>query len=367
MKPQTSAASETLSKDRMLIDFSGKTIYVGIDVHQKDYQVAKLCNGMCLGNHRMAADAGALIKHLQSHYSGADFKCVYECCAWGFNLQRRLAAVGMECIVVNAADVATTDKERRRKTDTVDALKLARNLANGELKAIHVPDETLQKERNLIRYRGKLVGDIKRTKNRMKSLLKFQGIEIPQAYQKNAWSRNFLNWVEQQGQEDPLLADTLLVMLEQLKLQRQLLLKIEKKLRELGKGKYAEPLQLATSVPGIGPTTGMQFLLECGDINRFKGFDALNDFIGLCPDKYRTGETNYDRGITCRRHKKLRSLLIEAAWSAIRTDPALMESYEVLCKRMKGTQAIIRIARKLLRRLRAVLLTGVPYQKGVVA
>jgi transposase len=111
----------------------------------------------------------------------------------------------------------------------------------------------------------------------------------------------------------------------------------------------------------------MFFLLEVGDIKRFKGFDALNDFVGFCPDKYCTGETHHDRGITCRRHKKLRSLLIEAAWQAVRIDPALMNSYETLCKRMKGTQAIIRIARKLLRRLRAVLLTGVPYQKGVVA
>ncbi|SEP34995.1 hypothetical protein SAMN05660816_05426, partial [Niastella yeongjuensis] len=76
MKQQTSAASETQTKGRNIIDYSGKTICVGIDVHQKDYQVAKVYKGICLGNHRMAADSDALIKHLRSHYSGADFKCV---------------------------------------------------------------------------------------------------------------------------------------------------------------------------------------------------------------------------------------------------------------------------------------------------
>ena len=131
MKQQISATSETLIKGRELIDFTGKTIYVGIDVHQKDYQVAKVYNGICLGNHRMGADAEVLIKHLRSHYCGAQFECVYECCAWGFELQRRLAAAGMKCIVVHAADVATSDKERKRKTDKVDALKLARHLAAG--------------------------------------------------------------------------------------------------------------------------------------------------------------------------------------------------------------------------------------------
>jgi transposase len=367
MKQQTSAGSETYTKGRNIIDFTGKTIYVGIDVHQKDYQVAKVCNGICLGNHRMSANADTLIEHLQSHYPGADFNCVYESCAWGFNLQRRLTATGMECMVVHAADVSTTDKERKRKTDPVDALKLPRSLAAGELKAIHVPDETIQKERNLIRFRAKLVGKITASKNQLKSLLKFQGIEIPVQYTKNNWSNNFLNWVEEQGLKDPLLGDTLLLMLEQLRLLRQLLLKTERKLLALRKGKYSSRVKLATSVAGIGPTNAMIFLLEIGDINRFKGFDALNDFVGLCPDTDRSGETDRVRGITSRPNKRLRTALIESAWDAIHTDPVLMDSYQALTKRMKGTHAIVRIARKLLRRLRAVLLSGVPYQKGVVA
>ncbi len=102
MKQQTSAVTETCIKGRTIIDFTGKTIYVGIDVHQKDYQVAKVHDGICLGNHRMASSSDALIEHLRSHYPGADFKCVYESCAWGFNLQRKLAAAGMQCIVVHA-------------------------------------------------------------------------------------------------------------------------------------------------------------------------------------------------------------------------------------------------------------------------
>src|SRR5207247_2056769 len=336
MKQQTSATSETLIEGRNIIDFTGKTIYVGIDVHQKDYQVAKVYDGIYLGNHRMAANGDLLINHLHSRYPGAEFKCVYESCAWGFNLQRKLTAAGMQCMVVHAADVSTSDKERKRKTDKVDALKLARNLAAGELKAIHVPDETIQKERNLIRYRAKLVGDINRSKNRLKSLLKYQGIGIPAQYAKNNWSRNFLVWVEEQATKDKLLGDTLLLMLEQMKLLRQLLLKTEKKLRELRNGKYESKVKLATSMPGIGPTTAMLFLLEVGNVRRFKGFDALNDFVGLCPDTNSSGETARDCGITARRHKQLRSAFIEAAWQAIRIDPVLMNSYQELNKRMRG-------------------------------
>ena len=280
----------------------------------------------------------------------------------GFNSAARNRA-----IVVHAADVSSSDKEKKRKTDKVDALKLARNLANGDLAAIYVPDEDLQKERNLIRFRKKLVGDLNRSKNRLKSLLKYQGIKIPESLgKKNNWSYNFMNWVEEEAHRDVLLKDTLLLMLDQIKSLRQLLLKTERALRKLMQTRHNEKANLLMTAPGIGRTTAMLFLLEIGDIKRFGSFDTLNDLVGFCPDTDSSGDTERDRGITSRRHKQLRSALIEAAWTAIRIDPALMDAYQKLIKRMKGQHAIIRIARKLLRRMRAILISGIPYQKGVI-
>jgi transposase len=164
-----------------------------------------------------------------------------------------------------------------------------------------------------------------------------------------------------------LLKDTLLLMLEEVRLLRQLLLKAERKIRELMQHKYSQQATLLISTPGIGQTTAMLFILETGDIRRFGSFDQLNDFVGFCPDTDSSGDMTRDTGITIRRHKQLRTALLEAAWRAIRIDPALLEAYQQLIKRMKVHQAIIRIARKLLRRMRAVLLSGIPYQKGRVA
>ena len=368
MKQQTSAATETGFKGKNIIDFSGKTVHVGIDVHQKDWQVAAVHQQICLGNHCMGAHSGKLIEHLQNRYPGATFKCVYESCAWGFTLQRQLSAAGMDCIVVNAADVATNDKERRRKTDQVDALKLARKHCSGELRGIYIPAEDHQKERNLIRYRKRIVGDLNRSKNRLKSLLKYQGIDIPEKFIKANWSNQFLSWVQQQADKDALLKDILSLMLEQIKHLRQLKLKIEKKIRELMKTeKYKKQSELLVSVPGVGHVVSALFLLEVGDVRRFSSFDRLNDFVGFCPDTHSSGETERNTGITTRRHKQLRTALIEAAWEAKRSDPALLETYLQLTKRMTGNKAIVRIARKLLRRIRAVLMSGIPYQKGILA
>jgi len=198
--------------------------------------------------------------------------------------------------------------------------------------------------------------------------LKYQGIEIPEKFGKANWRNQFLVWVEQEANKDLLLQDVLLLMLGQIKELRQLKLKIEKKLREMmSSEKYKNQSELLVSVSGVGPIISALFLLEIGDIRRFPSFDQLNDFVGFCPDTDSSGETEQDTGITTRRHKQLRTALIEAAWEAKRTDPALLEAYVQLTKRMPGNKAIVRIARKLLRRMRAVLISGIPYQKGIVS
>lgn len=367
MKQQTSYATETHNKSSNIIDFTGKTIHVGIDVHLKDWQVATVNESVILGNHRMEGKVENVVTHLQKRFPGATFKCVYESCAWGFELQRQLTARGMECIVVHAADVSGSDKERRRKTDMVDAVKLARYHAGGLLQGIHIPDQELQKQRNLVRYRTKLMRDLIRSRNRLKSLLKYQGIEIPKHFGKARWSRNFISWIEGEAKKDIVLEGTLLLMLEEVKLLRQLLLKVEKMLRTLmNSERYNESIKLLMSVPGIGRTIAIVWLLEIGDVRRFENIDRLNAYVGFCPDTNSSGETLHDRGISSRRHNQLRVSLIQAAWQAIRTDPAMLETYQQLIKRMKGTQAIVRIARKLVRRIRAIQLNAMPYQKGVV-
>ena len=367
MKQQTSATTETSNKGRTMIDFTGKIIYVGIDVHKKDWQVGFFHAGLVLGNHRIASNVDELIKFFNNRYPGAILKCVYESGAWGFNLQRRLTAVGIECIVVHAGDVPGSDKEKQNKTDKVDAVRLARHHSAGLLQAIYVPDEDLQKERNLVRFRKKILSDLNRSKNRLKSLLKFQGIEIPEKMDTPSWSRNFMQWIKDRAANDPRLNDVVELMLEEVQMQRQLLLKTERKIRKMmSSEKYVAKAKRLMSVPGIGPTTSNLFLLEVGDIRRFKSFDQLNNAVGFYPGSNSSGEKDINTGISKRSHKQLRTMLVEAAWQAVKKDPAMLEAYQQFTKRMKPNKAIIRIARKLLRRMRGILINEQDYEIGIV-
>ena len=71
-------------------------------------------------------------------------------------------------------------------------------------------------------------------------------------------------------------------------------------------------------------------------------------------------------GLTHRGHHKLRETLIEASWVAVRLDPAMTMAFNGYTKRMLKTKAIIKIARKMLNRIRFVMKNQKEYVPHVV-
>jgi transposase len=88
--------------------------------------------------------------------------------------------------------------------------------------------------------------------------------------------------------------------------------------------------------------------------------------VGLIPSTDSSGEKEKVGNITHRSNKQLRSCIIESAWIASRTDPSLAFSFSQLCKRMDSNEAIVRIAKKLLNRIRFVIKNEKEYVYSVV-
>jgi transposase len=365
MKQQTSAVVEPAVKVKNSRTFSNQPLCVGLDVHKMRWQVAVVDDGFLLSNASIAAGFDHLMHHLHKRYPGVNSRFAYESGPFGYTLCRQLQQAGFECLVVNPADIPGTDKDRKNKRDHTDARRLADNLSDGRLRGVYIPSPSEAKHRSLIRFRKRLWGDLVRCKNRLKGELLFQGIIIPAQYDNAHWSHNFLAWIQVVARQDEELGVTLLLMLEEVRALRQLLLKTEQALRDMMRSaRYRDNANLLRSIPGIGPLTTMLILLEIGDTRRFASFDHLNSFVGLCPDSHQSGDTHRPQGLTGRRHNLLRSALIESSWQTIRQDPAMYQAYRQLCTRMKGQEAITRIARRLLRRVRAVLITQQPYLIG---
>jgi transposase len=121
------------------------------------------------------------------------------------------------------------------------------------------------------------------------------------------------------------------------------------------------------TVPGIGLMSAMTFLTQVGDFARFKQLDELCNYVGLVPKMYGSGDKVVVGKLINRGRKELKIMLIEASWVAIRQDPALMAKFNELIKIMPKNKGIIRIARKLLNRIRHVIIHQQEYVTGVVS
>ncbi|MEP6512705.1 MAG: transposase [Parafilimonas sp.] len=94
---------------------------------------------------------------------------------------------------INAADVATTDKEKRQKSDKIDARKLCEHLQSKKGKGIYVPSLHWEHCRSLVRGRAKIVSNQTRCKNRIWQLLHFNGLSLPKGYEAaQYWSNRFI-------------------------------------------------------------------------------------------------------------------------------------------------------------------------------
>jgi transposase len=272
--------------------------------------------------------------------------------------------------VINPADLPVSHKDRQQKTDTRDSRALAKCLRAGVLEGIHIPDEELEADRILIRQRFSLVKDLARMKNRVKSLLYFKGIQIPSEFTKNhtrRWSNNYITWLS--SLEDPNKSFLLVIKNEIRKVQklRAEVLVVTRQIRELSRSeRYKDKSKLILGVPGIGLVSTMTILLQLGDINRFKRLDELCSYVGLIPKMHNSGDRIRDGKMVNRGRKELKLILIEASWIAVRKDSALMAKYDELIKRMNKNKAIIRIARKLLSRIRHILQKNEGYELGLV-
>ena len=348
------------------LDFSGQNIYAGFDAHLKSWRVTIMTDKLTHKTFSQSPDPKLLHQYLVKHFPGGTYHSAYEAGFCGYWIHNRLTSLGIHSMVVNPADIPTTDKEKVQKEDSRDSRKIAKALRNGDLTAIYVPSLKTLEDRSLVRMRKTLVQDLAKNKSRIKSFLHFHGVALTK-YEGGHWSNRFIKWLEALEMTEPSGEQSLKAIVSVSKDLRASVLQITRQIKALSKTKdYEQPVALLKTIPGIGLLTAMMLLTELETIDRFKKFDQLCSFIGLVPSTHSTGDHQVVSDITPRGNPMLRSALVESAWVAARCDPALTKSYYEYCKRMEPNKAIIRIARKLLNRIQFVLKNKKPYVCSVV-
>jgi transposase len=307
------------------------------------------------------------MNHLRKGYPGASYQVAYEAGFSGFGIERSLKKTGVNCIIINPADVPTSDKDKKRKNDKVDARKISRELSNGALQGIYVPTVEMEHARTLVRHRDRMVRDQTRCKNRIWHLLMFSGLKLDIDKPKQYWSRRFIETLRQIPCETQSLRYTLDIAIAGYLQIRKLLSQTTKQVWVLAEEKsFASIQKLLRSIPGIGKINAMIFMTELQDMRRFKTFDKLCSYAGIVPDTASSGESEKVKGITHRHNHYLRTAIVESSWVIIRKDPAMLMLYKRYCSKMVPNKAIIKIARHLLSRIRYVWTAQVEYEIGIV-
>ena len=181
------------------------------------------------------------------------------------------------------------------------------------------------------------------------------------------WSKNYIRRLKELSMATPQARKSLDLLIQSYEYTRLKVLDTTRELHQLAlEDRYKDQIALIRSVPGIGQIGALLLLTEIGDFNRFRGIDQLCCYIGLIPNTKSSGEHDRTAGLSYRGHPKLREILIEASWTAIRQDPALTLAFTNYCRKMKKNQAIIKIAKKVLSRLRFVMKHQTPYVSSVV-
>lgn len=347
MKAKILPLNENIKNEYQTADMTGEKLYIGIDMHDKQWTITVRHNQRTLHSGAIDPNAKTLLVFLKRRYPGAEYHSAYEAGYFGFKPHRDLCLLEIHNIIINPADIPTTNKERSNKNDKWDSQKIAKYLETASLSGIYIPSEKEIANRNLIRKRKQLVKDRTRIKNRIKSFLRFVGIE-PESVRSKSWTMKYIARLEQivfNEESDKMVLHLHLSELNFLSEQIKALTKYLDNVLLSG-----EPLKIITNLiklPGIGKITAKTLYLELIDIRRYKGRKTLVSYVGFTPGMHQSGEKEYNLGISKRQNKFLRSILIEAAWIA-RKKGKYLEKFNKLSGRMAANKAIIRIGKMLL-------------------
>ena len=273
-------------------------------------------------------------------------------------VSRLLDEIGQECLVANPASLA---RKGRRKSDRIDAEKLARwGRADPEVlagvkhasAAVQADMAVVQSRRSLVETRTKLI-------NRCRGLVKSWGARLP-----GCDSTSFV--AKAKPYVPPDLAPAIEPLLETIEALNDKIRALDRVIEELLETKYGEATSRLLQIKGVGPLTALTFILTLRDPSRFLTSRQVGPFLGLTPRQDQSGETEHERHISKAGNRYLRQLLVQAAhhvlWRGPDTDLKRWGLAKAAGGKRAKRRAIVAIARKLAVLMHVLWRSGAVYE-----
>ena len=359
----------------------------GIDVSKASSEVAILVNSEKVHGYSMPNDAIGFSRLLKDLNTVSNPEIIFEATGvYSRRLQAFLVENGYAYTRLNPLEAKKQlDSLRVRKTDKIDAEKLAESQFVLNRKPTYAQEEIYQNLRDLSRFYQNLTEDMVRTKNRLHKTLQVTFPELEQLLSEPT-GEQYWNLVSSFPSKDfvlelshselteairqstskrisekrvTLLSDKLTAlakqsycavkktspMIEEVKYYAQELLRLTKRRQVIldEMVRLAQPLpeyEILLSIPGIAETTATSIIGELGDIRRFQSANQINAFIGIDLRHYESGNFLAQEHITKRGNPYARKILFKCIHNiaaASHTNPCHIADFYEKRKRQSQT------------------------------
>ena len=305
-------------------------LYMAFELAEKNWKLSLGDGARSPSHYAVAAgDTAALLECIAKAKarcglaSEASVASCYEAGRDGFGLHRWPIAHGIDNIVVDSASIEDNRRARRVKTDRLDGDKLLAMLIRygaGERRVwsvVRVPTPGQEDARRAHRELGRLGHERTAHINRIRALLVLNNRRV-----KYVGGRLWQRWWAGHAQE---LAPGVRGEIER-ESARLLLVKkqmdtIEAAQRQaVAAGSEPQVTGLA-QLRGIGISSGWVLVKELFGWRRFHNRREVAGCLGLTPSPYASGESETEQGISKAGNRRVRTLLVELAWSWLRYQP----------------------------------------------
>ena len=303
-----------MENQAVLVEEHSAVLYVALELSRKNWKVG-FSDGKMPKIREVTIEAGELEK-LRGEIEKAKKKfelcgsvrvrSCYEAGREGFWVHRALTGMGIENIVVDAASIEVNRRYRRKKTDSLDAVKLVamliRHHAGEKLwSVVCVPSREDEERRHLHRDLEEMKAETTQHGNRIRGLLAGVGAKVAEINASFAELLPTIKTADGRYLPGPL-RERLLREFERLQFVQQQIRSLERqrthKVRDGDQEEYVVKVRKLMQLRAIGVHSAWVFVLELFGWRRVRNRRQLASLVGLTPTPYSSGEDEREQGIS---------------------------------------------------------------------
>ena len=335
--------------------------FVGIDLGKREYTMAIIGKTGKMSIHQGKTS----IQGRQALYKKLERtdKVALEAGNLAFIVAREIMErAGSEVRVLNSAKLPFI-WDAPTKTDKEDAMKLAHLIEerrDEKLPLVSLPSEKEMARRKLLANYSREVKGRTKTVNLLHALFVHQGHttivrkDLATA-EKRLAAIELLHGQEREEAE---------WLLKHLDLHDQRIQELKMKIQR--EAKTDEDMQCLQTIAGVGPVVAYAYVAHIGDGSRFGSGSQVSNYLGFVPRLDYSGTIRRQGHITKRGNGYLRGLLVQAAWSMVRSKKggALREMYlyKTSEKGLSKKKTIVAVGRRMAELMYSVLRNKTNYE-----